>query len=153
VGRPEVLHYISSFQHGYEDYQGEYEETKVNGSIRGAVYKNQIFVKITVKKEGERCSTQLDSVQVTAVKYVHALNFIEFYNNVDCFPPCKPRGGCLGFPRNSSLISLKEYLYEVGISRFPTETTPTMLFLSRFLNCELVSLFLICLRNLPQLCN
>jgi hypothetical protein len=59
---------LRDFKHGYEDYQGEYEETKVNGSIRGAVYKNQIFVKITVKKEGERCSTQLDSVQVTAVK-------------------------------------------------------------------------------------
>ncbi|XP_063904525.1 uncharacterized protein LOC135123628 isoform X4 [Zophobas morio] len=59
---------LREFKHGYEAYQCEYEDTNVSGSIKGSVYKNQIFVKITVKKEGERCSTHLDSVQVTNIK-------------------------------------------------------------------------------------
>ncbi|RZB41577.1 hypothetical protein BDFB_010624, partial [Asbolus verrucosus] len=61
---------LREFKHGYEQYQSEYEDTKINGSIKGAVYKNQIFLKITVRKEGERCFTHLDSVQVTMIKYV-----------------------------------------------------------------------------------
>ncbi|XP_044253665.1 uncharacterized protein LOC123004450 isoform X1 [Tribolium madens] len=59
---------LREFKLGYEGYHGEYEETAVSGSIKGSLYKNEIFVKITVKKEGERCSTQLDSVQVVVIK-------------------------------------------------------------------------------------
>nr|XP_008197004.1 PREDICTED: uncharacterized protein LOC663161 isoform X1 [Tribolium castaneum]XP_015838328.1 PREDICTED: uncharacterized protein LOC663161 isoform X1 [Tribolium castaneum] len=59
---------LREFKLGYGGYQGQYEETAVSGSIKGSLYKNEIFVKITVKKEGERCSTQLDSVQVVVVK-------------------------------------------------------------------------------------
>ncbi|KAJ8972785.1 hypothetical protein NQ317_004468 [Molorchus minor] len=56
---------LRDMKHGYDHYTSEFEETEIEGSIKTAVYRNKIFVKLSVVKEGERCRTELDGIQLS----------------------------------------------------------------------------------------
>ncbi|XP_049817569.1 uncharacterized protein LOC109604798 isoform X2 [Aethina tumida] len=59
---------LRDFKHGYEKYYSNFEGNKISGSIRTSVYKNRIFLKLVMMKDGEVCSTKLETVQVVSVK-------------------------------------------------------------------------------------
>lgn len=56
------------FQHGFDHYSSQFEDTQISGSIKTTVYENKIFIKLFVMKQGENCTTNLDNVHVTTIR-------------------------------------------------------------------------------------
>ncbi|KAJ8959109.1 hypothetical protein NQ318_022366 [Aromia moschata] len=43
---------LREMKHGYDSYSSSFEDTEISGNIRTAVYRNKVFVKLSVLKEG-----------------------------------------------------------------------------------------------------
>lgn len=55
---------LREFKNGYEKFSSELDEAKIQGSIKGTIYRNAIYIKLVVHKDGEECRTTLETVKV-----------------------------------------------------------------------------------------
>ncbi|XP_031354433.1 uncharacterized protein LOC116178914 isoform X2 [Photinus pyralis] len=65
--------HLREFKYGYENYKGRQANASVGGSIRGMIYRNKIFVKLSLSKSQEHCVTQLEAVQFRSVNDIEVL--------------------------------------------------------------------------------
>lgn len=64
---------MREFKYGYENYNGRHVKALVGGSIRGMIYRNKIFLKLSLSKSHEHCLTHLETVQFRSVNDVEVI--------------------------------------------------------------------------------